>query len=111
VIVLLWGCIDRGGDPIQITVAGVACFTAFRSHCLYFIAYAVGGNACKYVAVGVEYVVHGRMFAVKRVGIIGYLRPQVCFFPGLLFGPEDAGDNFLRNIRSGFFRTQRCYNI
>lgn len=44
------------------------------------------------------------------LGWRGFLRPQVCFFPGLLFGPEDAGDNFLRNIR-GFFWTARCYNI
>jgi hypothetical protein len=39
-------------------------------------------------------MVQGRMFGLKRDGMIGaFLRPLVCFF--LLFGPEDAGNMFL----------------
>jgi hypothetical protein len=71
-IVLLWGCIDRGGNPIQITVAGVACSqlsvrALFSLYHIRWFAYAVAGNACKYsyVAVGVEYMVTVK--EVKRV--------------------------------------------
>jgi hypothetical protein len=49
------------------------------------------------------------MFGFKKDGIIEvFLRPLVCFF--LLFGPEDADDMFLRNIRGFFFQTAQCYN-